>query len=262
MTEKKKQSPSLRSMLRPLRHAAWKIGISGPRYEVLEREAPRVSLGFLTCRRLDFIRECLDAIRSHLRDREPDISYEMVLVDNGTGPDIYPLIDQYEWTKVVLHRENQGIARGLNALFGLCEGEFILSLEDDWKVINDRPCIAAAMEVMKADPKVCTVRMRETNDRPYRRYGKWRVLPSGTRYRHLNLDWESGFNVYASGGSFLRRKALLRAGPIPEVCSPMVENAYGWALGRWYVGAQLDGELRLLEHLGGKKKSPGWGDGR
>lgn len=226
-------------------------------------DTPHVSLAFLSCRRIALLELTIRSIVEYLQQVEPMVRYESVLVDNGSGPDIFEVIKSNNLDKAVVFKQNQGIARGLNVLFGLCEAPYILSLEDDWQTIPTTvPAIGAAIDVMQSDPKVCTVRLRTTNDRPYRRYGQWMTANKGAAYRHLLMDPETGWNVYANGGVMLRRSALISAGPVPEIDSKQCENAYSRLLGRSFVGAQLQESYRLLHHIGNMQQSPGWTDGR
>ena len=68
-----------------------------------------------------------------MEEDEPDLSYEIAWVDNGSGRDVARVMERFQIEKAMPLVENIGLAGGLNALFfDMCEAPYVLILEEDW----------------------------------------------------------------------------------------------------------------------------------
>ena len=102
---------------------------------------PHICLAFLSCcDRIDLLNHTLHGAIRHMEEDEPSfLRYEIAWVDNGSSQHLTDQIkDLYEIEHVLMLRENQGLAYGMNLLIhNLCTAPYILLLEEDWLYLDD-----------------------------------------------------------------------------------------------------------------------------
>jgi GT2 family glycosyltransferase len=94
---------------------------------------PRISVIILNWNGRKFLQECLDSLMAQtFRD------FETVLVDNGSTDGSAEFVrESYPWVRLVELPENTGFADGNNRGLAACDGEFIVTLNNDTKVAHD-----------------------------------------------------------------------------------------------------------------------------
>ncbi len=92
--------------------------------------APKVSMILLVLNQLDHTRRCLESIERHTPE-----SHEVILVDNGSGPETAKYLRDYAATKpgvrLITNAENRGFSAGNNQGLAVARGEFVMLLNND-----------------------------------------------------------------------------------------------------------------------------------
>jgi GT2 family glycosyltransferase len=93
----------------------------------------KVSVIVLNWNGRKYLPECLDSLATQtFRD------FETILVDNGSTDGSAEYVrDNYSWVRLVSLPENTGFAEGNNRGLAACEGEYIVTLNNDTKVAPD-----------------------------------------------------------------------------------------------------------------------------
>ncbi len=86
---------------------------------------PILSVVVLTWDGGDHLRRCVESLRAHT-----DVATELVVVDNGSGPDTAAFAASTA-DVAVRHEENLGFAAGMNAGLAAARGEFVAFVNDD-----------------------------------------------------------------------------------------------------------------------------------
>ena len=94
---------------------------------------PRVSVIILTWNGRKFLGECLDSLTAQtFRD------FETILVDNGSTDGTVGFVrESYPWVRLVALPENTGFAGGNNRGLAEAGGEFIVTLNNDTRVVPE-----------------------------------------------------------------------------------------------------------------------------
>eukprot|EP01116_Phalansterium_solitarium_P007749 TRINITY_DN2063_c0_g1_i1.p1 TRINITY_DN2063_c0_g1~~TRINITY_DN2063_c0_g1_i1.p1 ORF type:complete len:329 (-),score=105.66 TRINITY_DN2063_c0_g1_i1:158-1144(-) len=189
---------------------------------------PRVCVAALSCRRYDLLHATLAAVIRHLERDEPELSYELVVFDQGqrvnetydSGDEFRrEFVTRYQIDKYLGSREQLGVAVGLNTLWhGLCRAPYILSIEDDWLWYNDTtaPLIADAIDVLGSGRDAWIgVYLRLPTADVFADTDVIRNTTAGIPYRMLyqggRLMW-----LVAYGGALMARANIMRVGTIRE----------------------------------------------
>lgn len=192
-------------------------------------QLPDICVAMLSCKRMHHLRKSLPAIIRYFAEIEPSIMYELVVFDNGSGPDIEEeLTKNYPIDMLILRRENIGIAAALNTLFfGACRAPFVLLLEEDWEAKIDTwpadvPVMSMSMHILNTDEQVLEVWLRDwENGNPYmKNRTKWLLAPpvlhlmnnTPVMYRKLGRVDDLPTAHYTNGASLKHRKRLQSIG--------------------------------------------------
>lgn len=108
----------------------------GSTREIFPQKNPFVCIAFLSCcNRTDLLWKTMSAAVRHMEEDEPDVSYELAWVDNGSED--AKLVDASQVEHVKLLEANMGLAWGLNSLFfDMCTAPYVLILEEDWMYMD------------------------------------------------------------------------------------------------------------------------------
>lgn len=91
---------------------------------------PDFSIAILTWNRCDFLEKCLESLFEAL---SPDISHEIVILDNGSTDDTQRVIERFATrpqVRALRNASNEGI-NAYRRLFRAVRGRFVLELDDD-----------------------------------------------------------------------------------------------------------------------------------
>lgn len=83
----------------------------------------------------DIITRNVDELRDWLAQNMPDLSYEIVIIDDGSTDGMGPVVDAYAEqqgdTRVVHHKRNMGRGRGIRTGFEAALGDAVICLDAD-----------------------------------------------------------------------------------------------------------------------------------
>ena len=110
---------------------------------------PRVSVLFITYRRVDFLRMALEAF---LRNTDyPNL--EIVIADDGSGPEIQAEIRTLPANVFALLPKNRGLGANNNNGIRHCSGKYILMIQDDCECCGPSDYLRNTVQVMEANPE-------------------------------------------------------------------------------------------------------------
>ena len=115
-----------------------------------------------------------------MEDDEPNVSYEVAWVDNGSGPSAASLAAAWGTglEHVKISNENHGLAWGLNQLFeGQCSAPHVLILEEDWLFMD------ASVAVQTAERKAAVGRALEVARSGAKSFDGRKVTNNNTKKR-------------------------------------------------------------------------------
>eukprot|EP00741_Cyanophora_paradoxa_P008474 tig00001333_g8199.t1 len=195
---------------------------------------PQVCVAGLTCRRLHLFERALSSVIRHMEADEPKVKYEIAWVDNGSERRQRAVLNsRYEVEKFAMFDANYGLSYGINvAFFGMCRAKYMLSIEEDWewRANVTGQVIRAAMDLLEADERVASVKLRSVGTDAHLPLSELSVsplisfrttaVPEGRLWYQLlcrdtvNGKWKG---PYSNGGVLLHRERLLReVGPQKE----------------------------------------------
>lgn len=187
---------------------------------------PGVDLSILvvTWNSLDVTAACLDSIR----EKTGGISYEVILIDNGTTKDdtVKQVPRRFPWVRFIANPENRGFTRANNQGIREARGRYVLLLNSDTIQTENAP--GEAVRYMDAHPEVGALGILHRNNDSARTFqpsffpfprpwaetlgllGVPHAPPPAPEVREQDVDWLCG--------SFLmiRRAVLERVGPLDE----------------------------------------------
>jgi glycosyltransferase involved in cell wall biosynthesis len=112
--------------------------------------SPLVSVLFITYKRFDMLKQ---TVESFLHNTSyPNL--ELVIADDGSGPEIQQKIRTLPVQVFALPPKNQGLGANNNQGLRLCTGKYILMVQDDWACQGPSDYLANAVSVMEANPQV------------------------------------------------------------------------------------------------------------
>lgn len=171
--------------------------------------------------------QLLDCIRS-IRRHTPDVSFEIIIVDNASEPELKEEYESEPDVRVVLLPENVGFGRANNAGFEVARGRYLFCLNPDTVLLNN--AIGILVDFMDTHPEAtaCGANLYDAESHPTHSY---RMLMPGLYWEcneFLNLLIEKkkygvnrGFNstgrpmevAYVTGADLmLRRSAVEKTG--------------------------------------------------
>lgn len=213
---------------------------------------PTLCLAVVSGNRTDFLTQTLTAVLTHMRDEEPEIEYELVMVDNNSPEkELQGVLSTFQFDKVVRvtgNMANIGPHTAHNLIFfNLCHAPFTLSLEDDFpyqkmNASNSHTPISKALDVLRHDDDVALVNMRFSS--PGREWTafqetaeKWNKTVSGTIYKRFSVVPE-GWGALPYGGILFRRDAARVVGPFNVAVDPdRSENHFSRKMGLKFKAA-------------------------
>lgn len=116
-------------------------------------EYPLVSVLFVTYKRVDLLERAVHSFRKNT-------SYprlEVVIADDGSGPEIQARIRKLPADVFALSPVNQGLGPNNNNGIAHCSGKYILMIQDDWECFGPPDYLRNAVRVMEANPTVGTI---------------------------------------------------------------------------------------------------------
>jgi GT2 family glycosyltransferase len=109
-------------------------------------ESVDLSIVVLAWNNLDLTRACVDSIRNH----SEGVSYELILVDNGSDPDAASYAEAAA-DRAILNSANLGFARGMNQGLAASNGEFVAFCNND--TVMPASWAARLLETARADDR-------------------------------------------------------------------------------------------------------------
>jgi hypothetical protein len=93
--------------------------------------------------------DCLDSLKS-----DPNFSsFETIVVDNNSEDDSVPMLKrQYPAVKLIENPDNKGFSKAVNQAIPLCQGQYLLLLNPDAKVVG--PAISVLSQYLDQNPGV------------------------------------------------------------------------------------------------------------
>lgn len=251
------------------RLATWQIRNSPSSYCDFEPE--RVSIVVLSCKRLDELTRLVSSVNDHFSRHENRALVETVLVDNGSGPHLVDTAKSWNFfDRIVAFEENLGMAVALDRVFPTCLGEFILLLEDDFVLIDQRPFLDRCRRIFKEFPEIGIIRLKNQNNwwKPIRVIAPERQTSDGTKFWTWLPSRDGTSNVWAAGSVLFRKLAFCAAGPIPvgpnvgrdnpKHQGALYELEFGKIFNRFWLAAKLADCQPFFQPNDGPP-SPGWG---
>jgi GT2 family glycosyltransferase len=211
------------------------VSLSFPKFE-----EPIVSIITLTFNKAEFTYQYLESILAHT-----DISYELILVDNGSQDETNSLFDRLENVTVIKNKENLGFIKGCNQGASKARGKYLLFLNNDiivtpgWlsklvKTIENYPkCGAVGCKLIWPNGKLQEAGSIIWNDGSALGYGR-EGNPMHPEYSYLReVD-------YCSGACLLVRKDIFQQlGLFDERYGPAYYEDSDLCLGIWGLGYKV-----------------------
>jgi hypothetical protein len=115
-----------------------------------DQQLPLVSVLFITYKRFDMLERSLCAFREHTK--YPNL--ELVIADDGSGPEIQARIRTLPADVFALLPKNRGLGANNNNGIHHCSGKYILMIQDDWMCVGPPDYLANTIAVLEANPQV------------------------------------------------------------------------------------------------------------
>lgn len=115
-----------------------------------EFEWPPVSALFITYKRFDLLKKTVESFR-----RNTDYPrLELVIADDGSGPEIQEQIRTLPADVLALLPKNRGLGANNNNGIRHCSGKYILMIQDDWECRGPADYLRNAVSVFEANPRL------------------------------------------------------------------------------------------------------------
>ena len=111
---------------------------------------PLVSVLFITYKRVHLLKTAVESFRQHTS--YPNI--EVVIADDGSGPEIQAIIRTLPADVFALLPKNHGLGANNNNGLRHCSGKYILMLQDDWPCYGPPDYLRESVRVMEANPRL------------------------------------------------------------------------------------------------------------
>ena len=111
---------------------------------------PLVSVLFITYKRYDFLEQSL----RRFRENTDYPNLEIVIADDGSGPEIQHKIRQLPADVFALAPKNRGLGANNNNGLRHCTGKYVLMIQDDWLCHGPSVYLSNAVAVLEANPQV------------------------------------------------------------------------------------------------------------
>jgi glycosyltransferase involved in cell wall biosynthesis len=113
-------------------------------------ELPLVSVVFITYKRFNLLKPTVESFRSNTS--YPNL--ELVIADDGSGPEIQAQIRTLPADVFALAPKNRGLGANNNNGLRHCKGKYILMIQDDWVCQGPSDYLLNCVKVMEANPRV------------------------------------------------------------------------------------------------------------
>ena len=177
---------------------------------------------------IDYIKDCISSVIDSLEST----AFEVIVVDNGSTDGTVELIkDKYPQVHQINNESNPGFARAVNQGLETAEGEFILILNQDTKIINR--AIPKLAERMKQDNQIGTIGPKfispegtlQKSARSFPRYrdlfyefsGLTYLFPESKIYSNWKMGWfdhqtEKTVDQPMGAALMIRRRVFVKVG--------------------------------------------------
>eukprot|EP01116_Phalansterium_solitarium_P003392 TRINITY_DN14211_c0_g1_i1.p1 TRINITY_DN14211_c0_g1~~TRINITY_DN14211_c0_g1_i1.p1 ORF type:complete len:608 (-),score=177.06 TRINITY_DN14211_c0_g1_i1:79-1902(-) len=188
-------------------------------------QSPELCVALLTDRRYDTAEFTAAAVAKHLREYEPGVPYELVLVEVGHHSDatdflLEHVIRRMQVDKFAVSPIGLGFGSEVQmAAFGMCRSPFVLLLKDDWDWAKgnaglpyfgrDDPQVRKAMRVVDQDPTVLGVYLHPTADDMSRTDAAIRETPETVPYRAIRPPASGRWSLRVNGGIVMSRTLMM-----------------------------------------------------
>ncbi|MGA7522941.1 MAG: glycosyltransferase family 2 protein [Acidobacteriaceae bacterium] len=125
-------------------------------------DLPLVSALFITYKRFEHLRRAVESFRRNTDYR----SLEIVIADDGSGPEIQERIRSLPADRFALAETNCGLGANNNAGVRLCSGKYVLMIQDDWVCRGPAEYLRNAVLVMEANPDVGVINFAGAGNPP------------------------------------------------------------------------------------------------
>lgn len=202
---------------------------------------PLISVCFLSYNRLEKLHRTIESMRKVLQEGDLIEKTELIVLDNASREDknieyINGAVAQGAIDKAFCSTTNLGQGGGLNKLFDMASGDYILSVQDDWVSCVDYPFLLRAIWTLRNFSEIGLVQLKykvrpdvveyELTDRVhlikdnnfggfsyqihltsrevYDKWGPFEVMPEGWNFKNGHdegslSEYENG-KKYASAG--------------------------------------------------------------
>jgi hypothetical protein len=222
----------------------------------------QLSLLFLSCKRLPYLRRTVQAVRQHFSEVEPDVQPHYICFDNGSSAQDRQQLLEMGFDVLLLAKENRGIGPAMNALVSMVRTPYFLNLQDDWEMRNPKalPLVRFAIGLLEQDQrfghlKVEDYHFLDFSDRSV--YDGPHEGPSGIPYfvQNPNMLW-GGFSFPPA---VTRTSVLHMLGPFREdqpFRRGWAESEFSQRYTQSYLAMKCP-ELMLFHHIG-DETCPDW----
>ena len=115
-----------------------------------QSELPLVSALFITYKRFDLLKKAVEGFRRNTA--YPNL--ELVIADDGSGPEIQAQIRTLPADVFALAPKNRGLGANNNNGLRHCRGKYILMIQDDWECQGPADYLLNCVKVTEANPQV------------------------------------------------------------------------------------------------------------
>lgn len=219
-----------------------------------ETSFPRVSVGFVSCNRLQYLRAAIQSARRCIQ--YPNL--EWLIVDNAsTEPGLRDYVASLDWVDVKVqnkerHPRTEHMA-ALNTIVSRATGEYLVMLSDDIQFIVEGHWMQACVDVLQQHRWITSVALstlrKTTVDRSYgwRAWLNYRAVASDLK--RYGRQFRTRRTIIASDGTAFRSFGFMRP-PIDGVGMISVTPISVWKrVGPWQAVAGDDGDM--LDSSGG-----------
>jgi hypothetical protein len=113
-------------------------------------EHPLVSVLFVTYKRFNLLKPTVESFRRNTS--YPNL--ELVIADDGSGPEIQAQIRTLPADVFALAPKNRGLGANNNNGLQHCKGKYILMIQDDWECHGPPDYLLNCVKLMEANPQV------------------------------------------------------------------------------------------------------------
>lgn len=129
-----------------------------------DQQSPLVSVLFITYKRFDMLEQCVRAFRKNTNYS----NLELVIADDGSGPEIQAQIRTLPADVFALEPKNRGLGANNNNGLRHCSGKYILMIQDDWMCQGPPDYLSHVVDVLESNPDVGIINFAGSDNPPDR----------------------------------------------------------------------------------------------